>query len=84
MYKVQKKNGTLEEFNKNKILNGLVKAGASMEDAQKILEGIEAWLPKTQVNGIVKSADIRTKGLEILEVVNPDVAKGFRSYQKPL
>lgn len=84
MYKVQKKDGTLEEFDKNKILNGVVKAGASMEDAQKILEGIEAWLPKAQVNGIVKSVDIRTKGLEILEVVNPDIAKGFRTYQKPL
>ena len=84
LYKVQKKDGTLEEFDKNKILNGVVSAGASSEDAQKILEGIEAWLPKAAVNGVVKSVDIRTKGLEILDIVNPEVAKGFRSYQKPL
>ena len=84
MYKVQKKDGTLEEFDKNKILNGVVKAGASLEDAQKILEGIEAWLPKAAVNGVVKSVDIRTKGLEILDTINPEIAKSFKSFQKPL
>ncbi|MFH1970829.1 MAG: ATP cone domain-containing protein [Patescibacteria group bacterium] len=81
---MQKKDGTLEEFDKNKILNGVVRAGASSEDAQKILNEIEAWLPGAQVNGIVKSVDIRTKGLEILDIINPEVAKGFRSYQKPI
>lgn len=84
MYKVQKKDGTLEEFDKNKILNGVVGAGGTQEEAQKILEGIEAWLPKAAVNGVVKSVDIRTKGLEILDTINPEAAKGFRSYQKPL
>ena len=82
MYKVQKKDGTLEKFDKNKILNGAIKGGGSPEDAQKVLEGIEAWLPKTVVDGVIKSVDIRTKGLEILDTVNPEVAKSFKSYQK--
>ena len=84
LYKVQKKDGTLEEFDKSKILNGVVRAGASSEDAQKILEGIEAWLPKAAVNGVIRSVDIRTKGLEILDTVNPKIAKAFKSFQKPL
>ena len=84
MYKVQKKDGTLEEFDKNKILDGVVRAGASLQDAQKILEGIEAWLPKAAVDGVIRSVDIRTKGLEILDTVNPKIAKSFKSFQTPL
>lgn len=82
MFRVQKKDGTLEDFDKGKITSGVVKAGGSEEDAEKILAGIEAWLPTSAVNGVVKSVDIREKGLEILREVNPAAAANFESYKK--
>jgi len=83
MYKVQKKDGSLQDFDRNKIINGVVKAGGSNVDAESIAAQIEAWLPTVAVNGVVNSTDIRTKGLEILRIVNPTVAAAFESYQKP-
>lgn len=82
MYKVQKKDGTLEDFDRNKILNGVVKAGGSPEDAQKVLAEVEAWLPSAAKNGVVRSSDIRTKGLAVLSTVSPEVAKEFEAYKK--
>ena len=83
MYKVQKKDGTLEDFDKQKIVNGVMKAGASQEDGQKIADAIEAWLPEAAKDNVVNSMDIRTKGLEVLKSVNPKVAAQFESYKKP-
>lgn len=83
MYKVQKKDGSLEDFDRGKITGGVMKAGGSAEDAEKVAAEIEAWLPTVAVNGIVNSPDIRTKGLEALRTVNPTVAASFEAYKKP-
>lgn len=83
MYKVQKKDGTLEDFSRNKLVSGVMRAGGTAEDAEKVAAAIEAWLPTAAINGIVSSADIRTKGLEVLRTVNPTVAASFESYAKP-
>jgi transcriptional regulator NrdR family protein len=83
MYKVQKKDGSLEDFDKQKIIGGVVKAGASVEDAQKVADAIEAWLPVAAKENVVNSMDIRVKGLEVLKSVNPDVAAQFETFKKP-
>ena len=83
MFKVQKKDGTIEDFDRNKVLNAVTGAGGSSEDAQKVLSDVEAWLPTVAKGGTVKSTEIRAKGLEVLNQVNPDVAKSFESFKKP-
>jgi len=82
MYQVQKKDGTIEDFDRSKIVTGIMKAGGSAEDAEKVAQEIEAWLPTAAVNNIVKTTDIRAKGLEVLWQVNPAVAARFESYKK--
>ena len=83
MYKVQKKDGAIEDFDRNKIIRGAVNAGATDEQAEKIAYEIEAWLPSAAENNLVKAIDIRNKGLEVLRSLNPDAAVSFESYQKP-
>ncbi len=83
MYKVQKKDGQLEDFNRSKIVNGVIKAGCTPEEAERVALEIESWLPTVAADGVVKSTDLRTKGLEILRTVNPSVATTYESYQKP-
>jgi transcriptional regulator NrdR family protein len=82
MYKVEKKDGKTEEFDKNKVLTGVTKAGGSAEEAQKVLEEVEAWLPEVAEDGVVKSSDVRTKVLAVLRTVNSEAAKTFESYKK--
>jgi len=83
MYKVQKKDGSIEDFDRTKIVNGLTRAGASPEEAEKVATEIDAWLPIAAVDNIVNSIDIRMKGLDTLRLINPEVAAKFDNFQKP-
>ncbi|MCL5090433.1 MAG: hypothetical protein M1514_00300, partial [Patescibacteria group bacterium] len=76
--------GSLEDFDRSKILNGVVKAGGSPEEAEKVASEIEAWLPTAAIDGIVNSMMIREKGLALLQAVNPGVATTFAEYKKPV
>lgn len=82
MYQVQKKNGKIENFDRNKILAGIIASGGTMEDAQRVTVEVETWLPSMVVNGVIRSTDIRKKGLEVFRNVNPEAADKFDSYQK--
>ncbi len=81
---VQKKDGSLEPFDRNKIKNGLLESGASAQEAETIASQVEVWAQTAAVNNVVKTADIRTKVLELLQSANPTVAASFEAYQKPV
>jgi transcriptional regulator NrdR family protein len=81
--KVQKKDGRLEDFDRNKVINGVVKSGATTDQAEEVVRQVEAWLPTAAVNGVVSSMAIRVKVLEVLRVLNPTAAAAFESYRKP-
>lgn len=83
MYKVQKKDGSVVDFDRSKIANGVVSAGGSMEEGEKVASEIEIWLPTAAVEGMVKSSDIRVKVLEVLAQTNPAATAVYESYQKP-
>jgi transcriptional regulator NrdR family protein len=80
---VQKKDGQLQPFDRNKVLGGLVKSGVSAEQAESIAIQVEAWVQVAAHNGVVQSLEIRAKVLELLKAVNPTVAASFEAYQKP-
>jgi len=81
--KVQKKDGRVEDFDRNKIINGVVKSGATPRQAEEIVRQVEAWLPTAAVNGVVSSMAIRSKVLEVLRLLNPTAAASFEAYRKP-
>lgn len=80
--KVEKKDGRLEDFDRNKVSNGIVKSGATSEQAEGIAAQIETWAQGAAVNGVIKSSDIRPKVLELLRSVNPEAAASFAVYKK--
>jgi len=81
---VQKKDGRLEAFDRSKILNGLIKSGASATEAESVTSQVENWASTAAVNNVIKTADIRTKVLELLRSVNPTVTASFEAYRKPV
>jgi len=83
LVKVQKKDGSLEDFDRNKVINGVVKSGATPQQAEEVARQVEAWLPTGAVNGIVSSMAIRSKVLEVLRTLNPTAAASFETYRKP-
>lgn len=82
--KVQKKDGVIEDFDRNKIVNGIVKSGGTSEQAENIAGQIETWANTAAVNGIIRALDIKSKLLELLGAVNPVAKANFENYQKPI
>jgi transcriptional regulator NrdR family protein len=80
--KVQKKDGTTEDFNREKIKAGIVKSGGTAEQAEMIASQIETWASTVAVDGVIKVSDIRIKLLELLGVANPAVKTAFENYKK--
>lgn len=80
--KVEKKDGRMEDFDRNKVSGGIVKSGASPTEAESITNQIETWVQSAAVNGVIKSSAIRTKVLELLRAVNSKVAASFEAYKK--
>lgn len=81
--KVEKKDGRLEDFDRNKIKNGVIKSGASPEQAETIAAQVETWVQGAAVDGVIKSSAIRDKVLELLGTINQKVASDFAAYKKP-
>jgi len=81
MYKVKKRDGSLEDFDRGKVLKGALGAGASSQEAEQVVSAVEAWLPTVAVVG---SNEISSKVIEVLKSVNPTAAASFESYQKPI
>lgn len=80
--KVQKKDGQLEDFSRSKVVESVIKSGATSEQAENITQKVEGWAQAAAVNGVVKSSDIRSKVLELLRPVNPEAAGKFEAYKK--
>lgn len=83
MFKVRKKDGSLQDFDRTKIANAVMNAGGTPQDAEQVASELEAWLPTVAVEGIVETRDIRIKGIEILKTINSAAAATFETYQKP-
>src|SRR5512136_2847736 len=80
--KVEKKDGRQEAYLREKLTGGMIKAGATPEQADLIAAQMEEWIATTAQNGVIKTADIRTKLLELLSGVNPVAAENFKNYSK--
>lgn len=80
--KVQKKDGSLEDFNRNKIYGGVMKSGALPETAEAVTVQVEQWAKMSAVDGVVKGMDIRAKVLEFLRQKDADSAMRYETYKK--
>lgn len=82
MYKVLKKDGSLQDFDANKIVAGIIKAGGSQQDGEKVAKEVQEWLSYAVENETINYEDLKNKVLEICRSVNPAAAKSFEEYKK--
>jgi len=79
---IQKKDGRLEEFDRNKLKQSILAAGANEDEAESITAQIEAWAPSMAIDNAVHSQVIRAKVIELLKTANPTATKTYEEYQK--
>ena len=82
MFKVVKKDSSVQDFDRNKVLNSVQKAGGSAETAANVLAQVEAWLPTVAKNEVVKYKDLKSKVLGVLKTLDPMTAHKFETYKK--
>lgn len=83
MMKVQKRDGRIEDFDRQKIKGGILRSGGTEEQAESITTQIELWAQKMAINGIISSLSIKEKLFELLGPINPAAKTAFENYKKP-
>lgn len=80
---VEKRDGTKEQYQTTKVRGSLMMAGASVEEAEDITTKISEWARANAKEGVVKTAAIRAKVIELLKETNTDAADSYEAYKKP-
>jgi len=82
MFKVIKKDGSTQDFDRNKIVNGVMKSGATAEIAEAVAADVEtAFSGKTDTDS-VSYLEIKTKVVDSLRAKDPITADYFTAYTK--
>jgi len=79
---VQKKEGGIEDWNLDKVITSMTKAGLSLDEAKHVASLVESWALRSNQNGIVISSQIKDKVIQFLRVIDPVATAGFESYTK--
>ncbi len=82
MFKVIKKDGTEQDFDRGKIINGVIKSGGTPETAEAVAAAVELWLPGKVVEEKISYLDLKTKVIETLRSLDPKAADSFEAYTK--
>jgi transcriptional regulator NrdR family protein len=79
--KVEKRDGSLEEFDPEKIKSVVVAAGLDEEKSKKLVANVSEWVKKYEGKTIT-SLQIRDQILVEMQKIDQIVAQGFTEYEK--
>ena len=79
---VKKRDGSLEEFDREKVFRSAVAAGLSEEDATPLALEVEAWVGGVVEGTVVSTPEMRNKVLGLLRERDPEAAARFEGYRK--
>jgi len=82
MFKVIKKDGSEEDFDRGKIVNGVIKSGSTAEIAEIVATAVETWLPEKAVEEKISYLDLKTKVVDVLRLNDSNAADSFEAYTK--
>jgi len=81
--KIKKKNGSEEDFSREKVLKSLWKAGmASKENVEKVATEVTNFVREKSKQGAVETSRIRGKVLEQMRLLNKEAAEKFEKFVK--
>jgi transcriptional regulator NrdR family protein len=82
MFKVLKKDGSTQTFDRNKVLDGIVKSGATLEIATQVTSEVEEAFSDKTDSDVVSYLDIKTEVAKSLETKDAECARRYSSFQK--
>lgn len=78
---VQKKDGRLEDFSREKLYNSFLAAGLSPVDAEEIAKQVQAWVEMSET--AMTTAEIRKRAIGLMETKDVQASENYANYQKP-
>ncbi len=81
MAKVRKKDGSLEEFSRDKVYDSLLAAGLTPVDAEDLVKQIQAWVESS--DSTISTLEIRERSIDLMENKDVAAAQRYKTYQKP-
>lgn len=78
---VKKRDGRLEEFDREKLKRGLVAAGIEDEKTEELTSQLEQWAQDAATDEVIESQAIWEKMVEVLEETDPDSASRYKAYR---
>lgn len=79
--KIKKNDGTLENYDRTKLLLSMIRAQATPDQAEQALSQIENWLTQQKME-FISTGDIHNKVAEVLKSLSPHAAHGYEIYRK--
>lgn len=80
--KVVKRDGKAEEWNSDKLIASITKAGVPVEAAQNIASQLADWAKSSGSDGTISSNMIRDKVIELMTTEYPAEADNYKAYKK--
>jgi transcriptional regulator NrdR family protein len=81
--KIKKKDGKIEAFSRDKLMNSMRKAGmVSKDNMEKIANSVTAFVKEAGKKGAVESSKIRERVIGQMKTMNSAAADKFASFKK--
>lgn len=79
---VKKRDGRLEEFDREKLKRGFVAAGVADDEAEGYTGQVEDWAQSEAQDDVIASTAIWAKVVEILEESDSEAASRYKAYRE--
>ena len=80
--KVKKRGGGTEEWNHDKLLASINKAGVPIAEAEKMAKSIKTWAEENADGGVVDSVKLRDRVIENMKDDYPAESDSYQAYKK--
>lgn len=78
---VRKRDGRLEDFDRNKLKNSFIAAGVAEENAETFTSEVEMWTVGAAEEDVVETTAIWEKVVGVLEASDPEAANRYKAYR---
>jgi len=79
---VRKNNGDVEDYNYDKVLASIMKAGVPLKESEAISQRVDKWVRENIKDGTIASTMIRDKIIELMSEQFPSEADSYQAYVK--
>ena len=80
--KIQKRDGSIENWSEDKIVTSIAKAGVPLNEAETYAAKLKSWAKTNSNNGTLRSTQLRDSVIAEIEASYPAEAENYKVYKQ--